>query len=160
MVIFHLLLPKSVNIPFHLSISPFYYIYHCDHILSSLNSDSLSTSLFLSHIVTHRATSAVEEFCLAMAAAAVYQSTPNHTAIANCKSSEDVNSTPFKRLSFAASNVTGERITSPQHLRLRRSRTGGEMERRSPVIVSPKAVSDSQNSQTCLDPDASRVINN
>lgn len=28
---------------------------------------------------------------------------------------------------------------------------------RTPVLVSPKAVSDSQNSQTCLDPDASRV---
>ncbi|KAJ8629649.1 hypothetical protein MRB53_022972 [Persea americana] len=28
---------------------------------------------------------------------------------------------------------------------------------RTPVSVSPKAVSDSRNSQTCLDPDASRV---
>lgn len=37
---------------------------------------------------------------------------------------------------------------------------GGRV-RNNPMIVSPKAVSDSQNSQTCLDPDASRVsINN
>lgn len=28
---------------------------------------------------------------------------------------------------------------------------------RSPIVVSPKAVSDSRSSQTCLDPDASRV---
>ncbi|KAG6407135.1 hypothetical protein SASPL_130119 [Salvia splendens] len=86
-----------------------------------------------------------------MAAAAVYQSTPSKIAAPH--HSESVNSTSFKRLSFAASNVAGEKITS--QLRVRRR---GEMERRRPVIVSPKAVSDSQNSQTCLDPDASRSV--
>lgn len=93
-----------------------------------------------------------------MAAAAVFQPAPSKTAIANYSGLESVNSTPLKRLSFAASNVAGERIASSPELRARRSRTGGELERRSPVIVSPKAVSDSQNSQTCLNPDASRVI--
>lgn len=84
---------------------------------------------------------------------------PSATAVANYRSVEDVVSTPFARLSFAASDVAGESITSSAQLRSRRRRPGAELERRSPAIVSPKAVSDSQNSQTCLDPDASRVLN-
>lgn len=94
-----------------------------------------------------------------MAAAVVFQPAPRKTTIANYSGLESVISTPLKRLSFAASNVAGERIASSPELQVRRSRTGGELERRSPVIVSPKAVSDSQNSQTCLNPDASSVIN-
>ncbi|KAL2496646.1 Glucose-1-phosphate adenylyltransferase small subunit [Forsythia ovata] len=42
------------------------------------------------------------------------------------------------------------------NLQRRRSKT--EFVNRSPLIVSPKAVSDSQNSQTCLDPDASQSV--
>lgn len=94
-----------------------------------------------------------------MAATAALMVAPNATAVANYRSVEDVVSTPFARLSFAASDVAGESITSSAQLRSRRRRPGAELERRSPAIVSPKAVSDSQNSQTCLDPDASRVLN-
>ncbi|KAL2476578.1 Glucose-1-phosphate adenylyltransferase small subunit [Abeliophyllum distichum] len=43
-------------------------------------------------------------------------------------------------------------------VQLQRRRSETEFVNRSPLIVSPKAVSDSQNSQTCLDPDASRSV--
>lgn len=63
------------------------------------------------------------------------------------------------RLSSASSDVFGDRVINasnssscvPQRALLRRRRSP------KPLVVSPKAVSDSQNSQTCLDPDASRV---
>ena len=56
---------------------------------------------------------------------------------------------PFspRSLSFS-STISGEKITS---------KASSGSHRRAPVIVSPKAVSDSRNGQTCLDPDASRV---
>ncbi|KAK4438977.1 Glucose-1-phosphate adenylyltransferase small subunit, chloroplastic/amyloplastic [Sesamum alatum] len=93
-----------------------------------------------------------------MAATAVLKLAPKATAVVNHRGGEDVNSTSFTRLSFAASNVAGESLKSSRQLRVRQRRSGGELESRVPVIVSPKAVSDSQNSQTCLDPDASRSV--
>lgn len=54
-------------------------------------------------------------------------------------------------LSFSSSALTGEKIRSRAVVSDRKFR--GSSSR----IVSPKAVSDSSNSQTCLDPDASRV---
>lgn len=55
--------------------------------------------------------------------------------------------TSLRKLSFS-SQVSGAKIS--HSVQRRRSRGAA-------VVVSPKAVSDSQNSQTCLDPDASRV---
>ncbi|KAJ7964646.1 Glucose-1-phosphate adenylyltransferase [Quillaja saponaria] len=56
-----------------------------------------------------------------------------------------------RSLSFSASKLSGDKIANFSGGR-------GESCRRNPVIVSPKAVSDSKNSQTCLDPDASRSV--
>lgn len=55
-----------------------------------------------------------------------------------------------RSLCFSASQLSGDKIATV-------SVKGGSCGRRNPVIVTPKAVSDSKNSQTCLDPDASRV---
>ncbi|KAL0362545.1 UNVERIFIED_CONTAM: Glucose-1-phosphate adenylyltransferase small subunit, chloroplastic/amyloplastic [Sesamum calycinum] len=93
-----------------------------------------------------------------MAATAVLKLAPNAIAAVNHRGVEDVNSASFARLSFAASNVAGESLKSSRQVRVRRQRSGGELDSRGPAIVSPKAVSDSQNSQTCLDPDASRSV--
>ncbi|KAK6157104.1 hypothetical protein DH2020_011352 [Rehmannia glutinosa] len=90
-----------------------------------------------------------------MAATGVLKLAPNSPAVTKYKCVEDVNLASSRRLSFAASNVAGETITSSPQLRRRYE---ANLESRSPVIVSPKAVSDSQNSQTCLDPDASRYV--
>lgn len=60
--------------------------------------------------------------------------------------------TNVRGLSFGASHISGEKID------FRASGLGSQRVGRAvPLIVSPKAVSDSKNSQTCLDPDASRV---
>lgn len=60
----------------------------------------------------------------------------------------------LRSLSFAASHLSGDKIEfRATGLGSRRVSGGGA----APLIVSPKAVSDSKNSQTCLDPDASRV---
>lgn len=65
---------------------------------------------------------------------------------------------PMSTLSFSSSVGLSDEKSS---LRATVSRLCGSIvrggERRFPLIVSPKAVSDSQNSQTCLDPDASSV---
>lgn len=68
---------------------------------------------------------------------------------------------PTRRtLSFSSSvSLSDEKASLRATVSLRRgsvSSRGGRV-RNNPMIVSPKAVSDSQNSQTCLDPDASRV---
>ncbi|KVI10577.1 ADP-glucose pyrophosphorylase, conserved site-containing protein [Cynara cardunculus var. scolymus] len=55
-------------------------------------------------------------------------------------------------LSFSSSHLSGDKIFSASSVRRRCSRG------RASVIVSPKAVSDSKNSQTCLDPDASQSV--
>ncbi|PHT51767.1 Glucose-1-phosphate adenylyltransferase small subunit, chloroplastic [Capsicum baccatum] len=65
----------------------------------------------------------------------------------------------FQSLSFASSHLSGDKLISPASLRSRRCSSGVNSYRsRTPVIVSPKAVSDSTNAQTCLDPDASRSV--
>ena len=55
-----------------------------------------------------------------------------------------------RSLSFSASALSGDKVVSKTVIVSRQMQ-------RTPLIVSPKAVSDSKNSQTCLDPDASRV---
>ncbi|XP_045827797.1 glucose-1-phosphate adenylyltransferase small subunit 1, chloroplastic-like [Trifolium pratense] len=61
------------------------------------------------------------------------------------------NKTIQQSLSFSSSQFSGNKIVTV---------SGGARVRctRKHVIVTPKAVSDSQNSQTCLDPDASRSV--
>ncbi|CAJ2668396.1 unnamed protein product [Trifolium pratense] len=56
-----------------------------------------------------------------------------------------------RNLSFTSSQLCGDKINT---VSARQRRSYGC----SPFIVSPKAVSDSKNSQTCLDPDASRSV--
>lgn len=60
----------------------------------------------------------------------------------------------LRSLSFGASHISGDKIDFRASALGSRRVSGG---RAVPSIVSPKAVSDSKNSQTCLDPDASRV---
>uniref|UniRef100_A0A2N9GLE2 glucose-1-phosphate adenylyltransferase n=1 Tax=Fagus sylvatica TaxID=28930 RepID=A0A2N9GLE2_FAGSY len=62
-----------------------------------------------------------------------------------------------RSLSFSASNNNNINIASFGIGRSRRSSSETENKRK-PRIVSPKAVSDSRNSQTCLEPDASRSV--
>ncbi|KAF8081585.1 hypothetical protein N665_0876s0003 [Sinapis alba] len=77
-------------------------------------------------------------------------STSIHTRRASSSSSQR------KTLSFSSSSLTGEKLNPTQEKII--SNLTRRNERRTPSIVSPKAVSDSQNSQTCLDPDASRSV--
>ncbi|MBA0549179.1 hypothetical protein Golob_020232, partial [Gossypium lobatum] len=56
-----------------------------------------------------------------------------------------------RTLSFSASALSGDKLVS-------KTVTSSRQMKRTPFIISPKAVSDSQNSQTCLDPDASRSV--
>lgn len=61
---------------------------------------------------------------------------------------------PHYGLAFSSSDLVGDKIrSSTAFLSRRRS----QIPARTPIVVSPKAVSDSKNSQTCLDPEASRV---
>ncbi|XWS36662.1 hypothetical protein CRYUN_Cryun20dG0104500 [Craigia yunnanensis] len=71
-------------------------------------------------------------------------------------SSSNVSSTSSSRkslaprsLSFLASALSGDKVVSKTVI-------GSRQMQRTPLIVSPKAVSDSKNSETCLDPDASQ----
>ena len=59
-------------------------------------------------------------------------------------------SKPNNALAFTSSALSGDKFDT----RIMRS---SNTSRRTSVVVSPKAVSDSKNSQTCLDPDASTV---
>ncbi|KAI3428877.1 Glucose-1-phosphate adenylyltransferase [Psidium guajava] len=54
-------------------------------------------------------------------------------------------------LSFASSQISGDKVAPA-------SAAAFKIFRRAPIVVSPRAVSDSRNSQTCLDPDASRSV--
>ncbi|CAN6450467.1 unnamed protein product [Victoria cruziana] len=64
---------------------------------------------------------------------------------------------PATRLiSSSNSLICGQKLNS-DHLRRRKGDIGGASVR-APKTASPKAVSDSPNSQTCLDPDASRSV--
>ncbi|KAJ0051389.1 hypothetical protein Pint_01790 [Pistacia integerrima] len=61
---------------------------------------------------------------------------------------------PSQRLAFSSSHLAGEKLCSQAVVGDRRSPAND----RRPIVVSPKAVSDSRNSQTCLDPEASRSV--
>jgi len=54
---------------------------------------------------------------------------------------------------FLSSSFYGDKIQPSLFLSHRKC----QIPARAPIFVSPKAVSDSKNSQTCLDPEASRV---
>ncbi|KAH9603913.1 hypothetical protein KSS87_017997 [Heliosperma pusillum] len=56
---------------------------------------------------------------------------------------------------FASSSLSGDKVVDKTTSFLR---TSTSQVRRTPIVVSPKAVSDSQNSQTCLDPEASKSV--
>ncbi|XP_049403564.1 glucose-1-phosphate adenylyltransferase small subunit, chloroplastic/amyloplastic-like isoform X3 [Solanum stenotomum] len=65
----------------------------------------------------------------------------------------------FQSLSFASSHLSGGKLISSKSLRSRRFISSkNAYHSRAAIIVSPKAVSDSSNSQTCLDPEASRSV--
>lgn len=69
------------------------------------------------------------------------------------RSSSNVGKKAIQRnLSFSASQLSGDKVSTATV-----SGAGNGRCTRKHLIVTPKAVSDSQNSQTCLDPDASRV---
>lgn len=79
---------------------------------------------------------------------------PSSSSLSSSLSSNLSRRTAFRSLSFSSSsNLSGEKVCSTA-FSVRRDTGRNE---RTPIIVSPKAVSDSRNSQTCLDPDASRV---
>ena len=65
-------------------------------------------------------------------------------------------SNSMPNLAFSSSSLSGDKFQTISFLNRRNSRISSNA-RRTPNIVSPKAVSDSKNSQTCLDPEASRV---
>ncbi|XP_004252096.1 glucose-1-phosphate adenylyltransferase small subunit, chloroplastic/amyloplastic-like [Solanum lycopersicum] len=65
----------------------------------------------------------------------------------------------FQSLSFASSQLSGDKLMSPLSFCSRRfSSNKKAYHKRAAIMVSPKAVSDSSNSQTCLDPDASQSV--
>jgi len=79
---------------------------------------------------------------------------PSSSSLSSSSSSNLSRRTAFRSLSFSSSsNLSGGKVCSTA-FSVRRDTGRNE---RTPMIVSPKAVSDSRNSQTCLDPDASRV---
>ncbi|KAL5076148.1 hypothetical protein RYX36_015132 [Vicia faba] len=82
-----------------------------------------------------------------MAAIGVLKVPPSSSSSSSSSSSKAI----ARNLSFTSSHLSGDKIFT---LSGRTRRTSG----RNPFIVSPKAVSDSKNSQTCLDPDASRSV--
>ncbi|KAL9241075.1 hypothetical protein vseg_015227 [Gypsophila vaccaria] len=59
-------------------------------------------------------------------------------------------------LAFSSSALSGDKLVVDTVPPLRAS--PHHLTRRPPIVLSPKAVSDSQNSQTCLDPEASRSV--
>ncbi|KAK8636294.1 hypothetical protein V6N13_004998 [Hibiscus sabdariffa] len=60
-------------------------------------------------------------------------------------------STAPPNLSFSASALSGDKVVF-------RTVTGFSQKERSPVTISPKAVSDSRNSQTCFEPNTSQSV--
>lgn len=72
------------------------------------------------------------------------------TATKSSSSSNHSRGSVVKRLAFSSSQLSGDKIVS-------KAVTGDRRRERRPIVVSPQAVSDSKNSQTCLDPEASRV---
>ncbi|WJX32742.1 glucose-1-phosphate adenylyltransferase [Trifolium repens] len=77
---------------------------------------------------------------------------PSSSSSSSPSSSSSSSSKAIARnLSFTSSHLCGDKINI---ISSRQRKTYGC----SPFIVSPKAVSDSKNSQTCLDPDASKSV--
>lgn len=79
--------------------------------------------------------------------------TVSSSSSASSNSSNPTRKAAVRSLSFSSSCLSGDNVL----LRAVSGRRGTANGDRRPMIVSPKAVSDSKNSQTCLDPDASRV---
>ncbi|KAM5576207.1 hypothetical protein ABKV19_007200 [Rosa sericea] len=69
------------------------------------------------------------------------------------RNSDDPNT--YTNASNHGSHLSGAKIPTTPTTSLR---TSPKNTQRAPLVVSPKAVSDSKNSQTCLDPDASRSV--
>ncbi|KAB2610753.1 glucose-1-phosphate adenylyltransferase small subunit [Pyrus ussuriensis x Pyrus communis] len=74
--------------------------------------------------------------------------TSRSSVLPNSKQTQNIS-----RLSFSGSHLSGTKIPAPSTC-MRKC----PAHRVPPLVVSPKAVSDSKNSQTCLDPDASRSV--
>lgn len=90
---------------------------------------------------------------MAASIGALKSSPSSHNCI-NERRNDSTRAISSRNLSFSSSHLAGDKLMPVSSLRSQGVRFNV---RRSPLIVSPKAVSDSQNSQTCLDPDASRV---
>ncbi|KDO42097.1 hypothetical protein CISIN_1g009971mg [Citrus sinensis] len=73
------------------------------------------------------------------------------TATTSSNSNNHSRRSVVKRLAFSSSQLSGDKIFS-------KAVTGDRRSERRPIVVSPQAVSDSKNSQTCLDPEASRSV--
>ncbi|ESR61111.1 hypothetical protein CICLE_v10014741mg [Citrus x clementina] len=73
------------------------------------------------------------------------------TAATSSNSNNHSRRSVVKRLAFSSSQLSGDKIFS-------KAVTGDRRRERRPIVVSPQAVSDSKNSQTCLDPEASRSV--
>ncbi|GAV68426.1 NTP_transferase domain-containing protein [Cephalotus follicularis] len=87
----------------------------------------------------------------AMGAMRVPTKTPSSSPSPCSNSSNLKRKSVLKSLSFWSSYLCGEQIQMSNKWCYRDRKNH-------PIIVSPKAVSDSKNSQTCLDPDASRSV--
>ncbi|MBA0633436.1 hypothetical protein Godav_005349 [Gossypium davidsonii] len=85
-----------------------------------------------------------------MAALGAFRSPATSSSNASFVSRSRLSTAP-RTLSFSASSLSGDHVVS-------RTITGSRQKERTPLIVSPKAVSDSKNSQTCLEPDVSRSV--
>ncbi|XP_073001524.1 glucose-1-phosphate adenylyltransferase small subunit, chloroplastic/amyloplastic [Typha latifolia] len=77
--------------------------------------------------------------------------TSSKTLIPSLSSPSSDRRRPKAAMLSSSSHVAGERL-------LFSAAALGRRRRSAPVVVSPKAVSDSRSSQTCLDPDASRSV--
>ncbi|KAK1439727.1 hypothetical protein QVD17_05547 [Tagetes erecta] len=103
------------------------------------------TSSLSFNISTHRSMASVGAF------------KPPHfvssSAIVSDRNNLRSSSSSSRTLSFSSSRLSGDKI-KPSTSFIKRRRSGNTPS----VIVSPKAVSDSKNSQTCLDPDASQSV--
>ncbi|CAK9160258.1 unnamed protein product [Ilex paraguariensis] len=81
---------------------------------------------------------------------------PSRNSLGFISERSELRATPSRSLSFASSNLSGDKLISSVFFQRRCS--VAHSDGRVPFIVSPKAVSDSRNSQTCLDPEASRSV--
>ncbi|XP_010252966.1 PREDICTED: glucose-1-phosphate adenylyltransferase small subunit, chloroplastic/amyloplastic [Nelumbo nucifera] len=160
-------------------ISSICFLEVCDdqnlHIKMSLSAWSLSSSSslfsgFLSCSSSSKQESRLSENCfynkkqykesfasMAMAAVGGVTRIPSSNLITQKTSTRPTS--PFLKpinqsLSSSSSDLSGDKIPLKSVLRSLKA----SFNARIPILVSPKAVSDSQGSQTCLDPDASRSV--